>query len=162
MYIIQGGLRRGPLTPACGSAHARNGRGCHTRTESVNATLRTAKRCKQIMFTKCSERTPNIKKHTLPLFVPVCTAAALHTTRCVAATAAAESAATTATYVYTTAPALLVRMSTSTAISSIGSTTISGKTHKYSTDIYMMALRFVQQQARSGNKQSSPSAIYSR
>ena len=41
LYTIQKGLRRGGLTPACGSAHARNARGCR-QTEAVNWTGTTA------------------------------------------------------------------------------------------------------------------------
>lgn len=64
---VQGRLRRGGLTHACGYAHARKGRGCPGQTEAVNARLDTkydVTRCQgvQKLIMVDWERTPNIKK----------------------------------------------------------------------------------------------------
>ena len=79
------------------------------------------------------------KTPTLPFFLAVSKAAALYTTRRLVAAAAA------AAEVYTTAAALLTRMTTMIASSSGGGSTANGKPLK--SGIYMMILRFVQQQA---------------
>ena len=60
-HKIQRRLRRGGLTSACDSAHARNGRGCHRQTEAVNVTLRSAKGREKNHDNDCRERALNRK-----------------------------------------------------------------------------------------------------
>ena len=85
---------------------------------------------RRIVMVECRERTPSIKKHTLPFFVAVRTAAALYTTHRMAAAAAVEVYTTEqhCSYVYT---------QQTTASSRSCSTTTNGKPYKYSVHMIL-------------------------
>ena len=65
---MQGVLRRGGLTPDCGSAHMPvTIEDRHRQTVAANAALKYCHGMQKMITVECRERTSNIEKHT-PIF----------------------------------------------------------------------------------------------